>query len=109
MIKKWDLSPYHYVPAKGNKIEDKRTNRSWNAIDFLTKVCNQSIAGVFPMLDDLLKAQEKKERESEDYDPPIFHGKPQESFQEPDEILQIEEDDPDDMEDDQDDDYGFRM
>ncbi len=62
-IEKCDLSPYHYITAKGNKIRDKRTKRSWNAIDFLTKVCNQPIAGVFPILDDLLNAQETRMKE----------------------------------------------
>lgn len=62
-IEKWDLSPYHYITVKGNKIRDKRTKRSWNVIDFLTKVCNQPIAGVFPIMDDLLKAQETRMNE----------------------------------------------
>ncbi|MCP3965942.1 MAG: hypothetical protein GY718_06235, partial [Lentisphaerae bacterium] len=51
--------PEKIYTVHGAKIKDIRTKRKpRNVIDFLTKTCNQPVAEVFAILDDLLKIQD---------------------------------------------------
>jgi hypothetical protein len=56
--KKWAL-PVSKYEVMVRKIKHKETHRTWDVVDFLTKVCNQPIFETYEWLDDLLKAQEE--------------------------------------------------
>ncbi len=117
-IQKWGLPPNFYTPVDGNKIGDERLKRSMNVIDFLTKTCNQPINVVFPLLDDLLRAQEQDAieqwlEEAMNGDAQAVPQKNCEPMQDVPQdtksVPEMENEPPDDQEDSQDADFGRGM